>query len=128
MLAGKEFEIKSAKDANKLRRWIVMDGKMTVAGGQLYTPVDVEKSQEQNQTVYQDDKAFTGKFDDYFRLDIRVAFRMDFKKTSHEIAFDVQNVTNRQNPLYMKYNRNSGQEEIVYQIGIFPIAQYKVVF
>ncbi len=128
MLAGKEFEIKSAKDANKLRRWIVLDGKMTVAGGQLYTPVDVGKSQEQNQTVYQDDKAFTGKFDDYFRLDIRVAFRMDFKKTSHEISFDVQNVTNRQNPLFMKYNRNTGQEEVVYQIGIFPIAQYKVVF
>jgi outer membrane receptor protein involved in Fe transport len=127
-LAGKEFKLKNKKPNAKLMKWIVTDIKLTTAGGQRYTPIDFESSQEQGQTVYFEDKAFTQQFKDYFRLDLRLAFRMDFKGVSQEFAVDIQNLTDRENPLYIKYNKVTGEEQVVNQIGIIPMMQYRIVF
>jgi hypothetical protein len=127
-LGGKEFRLNSRNEEAKFKTWLVVDGKLTAAGGIRYTPVDFEKSKEEGHTVYNQELAFTKQFDDYFRLDMRVAFRLDSKKISHELAFDVQNITNHKNPIYMKYNPDTGQEEFMYQLGIFPMVQYRINF
>jgi hypothetical protein len=128
VLAGKEFELKSKKSDAKSKKWIVADLKMTGAGGQRYTPLDLEASQAAGQSIYKEDQAFSEQFNDYFRLDLRLAYRMDFKHASQEFAVDIQNLTNHQNSLYMKYNSFTGEEQTVYQIGIIPMMQYRVVF
>jgi len=125
-LAGKEFKL-NGKHENK-KNYITADIKLTAAGGQRYTPVNLEESTLKGETVYDVEKAYSEKFRDYFRLDIRLAFRMDNQKFSQEFAFDVQNVTNRSNPLYMQYNPKTGTTEFVSQLGIFPMMQYRIVF
>jgi hypothetical protein len=125
-LAGKEFKLKG-KHENK-KKYITADIKLTAAGGQRYTPVNLEESTLKGETVYDEERAYSEKFRDYFRLDIRLAFRMDNQKFSQEFAFDVQNITNRSNPLYMQYNPKTGETEFVNQLGIFPMMQYRIVF
>jgi hypothetical protein len=125
-LAGKEFEIERWR--TKSRKYITSDIKLTAAGGQRYTPIDVAESARKQETVYQEDKAFTEKFEDYFRLDFRIAFRIDNPKYSQEFAFDVQNLTNHKNPLYKQYNKNNNELETIYQLPIFPMMQYKINF
>ena len=125
-LAGKEFKLKGKHDNKK--KYITADIKLTSAGGQRYTPVDLEESTLKGETVYDEERAYSEKFRDYFRLDIRVALRMDNQKFSQEFAFDVQNITNRSNPLYMQYNPETGETEFVNQLGIFPMMQYRIVF
>jgi hypothetical protein len=64
------------------------------------------------ETVYDEKRAYSEKFRDYFRLDIRLAFRMDNKKFSQEFAIDVQNITSMSNPLYMQYNPKQGRRNL----------------
>ncbi len=125
-LAGKEFKLRG-KHENK-KNFLTADIKLTAAGGQRYTPVNLEESSLKGETVYDDERAYSEKFKDYLRLDIRLAFRMDNTKFSQEFAFDVQNITNRSNPLYMQYNPKTGETEFVNQLGIFPMMQYRIVF
>jgi hypothetical protein len=128
VLGGKEFRINGKHPDAKFKTWIVTDGKLTAAGGIRYTPVDMAKSAEAGYTVYDEELAFSKQFKDYFRLDLRVAYRLDSRKISQEVALDVQNITNHKNPIYMQYDIESGQEEFMYQLGIFPMMQYRVIF
>lgn len=125
-LAGKEFQLKSRNEGKK--NYISADVKLTAAGGQRYTPVDLQRSVIENKTVYDESLAYSEKFRDYFRLDIRMAFRMDNRKFSQEFALDIQNITNRANPLYMQYDTETGKTEFINQLMIFPMMQYRIVF
>lgn len=126
-LVGNEVEVFRKKDA-KYRKWLTFDGKITLAGGQRYTPIDLEQSRLEQATKYMNDLAYSKKFKDYFRPDIRVAFKLEGKKTSQEWAFDVQNITNSQNPLYNEYDVDSESVRTVYQLGVFPMMQYRITF
>jgi len=126
-LAGNEIEIFTKENA-KYRKWLTFDGKVTVAGGQRYTPIDIEQSRIENSTTYFEDLAFSEKFKDYFRADIRIAVKLEGKKTSQEWAFDIQNVSNSQNPMYNEYDADSDAIKTVYQLGLFPMMQYRITF
>lgn len=126
-LGGKEFLLPNKK-GKASKKYITTDIKLTAAGGQKYTPIDMEESARKQETVYQKDKAYSEQFSDYFRLDFRVAFRIDNSKYSQEFAFDIQNITNHKNPLYQKYNKNKNELETMYQLTIFPMMQYRIIF
>jgi hypothetical protein len=125
-LAGKEFKL-NGKHENK-KNYISADIKLTAAGGQRYTPVNLEESTLKGETVYDESKAYSEKFQDYFRLDFRLAYRRDSRKFSQEFAFDIQNITNRSNPLYLQYNPKTGKTDFISQLGIFPMMQYRIIF
>lgn len=128
-VGGKEFILKLGSKKDKPRTYrLSIDGKVATAGGQRYTPVDIAASLKQAGTVYRDEQAFSQQYDPYFRTDIRIAFRMEGKRASQEWAFDVQNLTNHQNPAFQRFNRNTGEVETVYQLGIWPMMQYRVEF
>lgn len=128
VLGGKEFVLNTDAENRKQRNSITVDLKTTVAGGQRYTPIDLELSRQVGDARYIEDEAFSQQFRDYFRFDVRVAFRMESRKFSQEWAFDVQNVTNQQNLYFQRYNARSGNVEDTYQLGLFPIVQYKIEF
>jgi hypothetical protein len=128
LLGGKEFRLNGKNTQAKYKTWLSLDGKLTAAGGLRYTPVNMEKSMEAGYTVYDETNAFTAQFKDYFRFDVRVAYRLDSKKVSQEIVLDVQNITNHKNPIYMQYNPDTGEEEFMYQLGFFPMMQYRIIF
>lgn len=126
-LGGKEFAL-PVKENAKSKKYLSLDGKLTWAGGQRYTPVDKAESIARGYVMYDWDKAFTKQFDDYFRLDVRAAFRLEGKKATQEWAFDIQNLTNRQNPFILNFNQETGEEEMIYQLGFFPMMQYVILF
>ena len=126
ILGGKEFKLNFGSDKRETR--LLVDIKLTTAGGQKYTPVDLEASIADKKLEYMDRKAFSKQFDPYFRMDTRVAFKMDGKNVTQEWAFDVQNITDAQNPLYRDFDVNAGEVKTVNQLGLFPMMQYKIVF
>ncbi len=128
VLAGKEFEVFTNKENAKFKKAITIDGKFTWAGGLRYTPVDIDKSMETGQTELDEENPFSKQFEDYIRPDINIAFRLDGKKVSHELSFDIQNFINRKNPYMMTFNTETGEEEIIYQLDIYPMVQYRIVF
>ena len=50
-LVGKEFRLPSGKESGR-PKYIVVDTRVTAAGGQRYTPIDIEATLLEGETVY----------------------------------------------------------------------------
>ncbi len=124
-LVGKEVQLKN-------KGTLVFDVKLTWAGGKRYTPIDVEASQKKDDgafnTVYINELAYAKQFPDYVKADVKIGYRLDGKKVSQVWEFYVENVTNHKNPLNQTFNPNADEIETVYQLGIFPLFNYKIYF
>jgi hypothetical protein len=123
LLGGVEFPFGPRKNNQ-----VFADLKTTFSGGMRYTPIDRAASIAANRAVEIPTEAFTRQAPDYFRLDLTVGIRQNFKKWSHEIAFQGQNMTNQQNVLLYTWNPRAQDLVPRYQLGLFPIAFYRVTF
>lgn len=128
LLAGKEITFKSKKEEPKRVHKLILDGKIIVAGGQRYTPIDPTISAIIGDTYYDRTRAFSEQLDTYFRIDARIGYKMIGKKITQEWAFDVQNVIDHQNPLYKTYDPSTGEIVTVNQLGLFPVMLYRINF
>jgi len=126
VLGGKEFNL--TKKPNKKPQLLTIDMKYNQAGGQRYTPINVEKSEQKNETVYIEERSYEKQLEDYIHLDLRIGFKMISKRLTQEWAIDMQNLTNRKNPLAMSYNQETQKIEKQYQTGFFPMMLYRVTF
>jgi hypothetical protein len=126
-LGGYEYKFGGKKNKVK-RNTIAGDGKITVAGGRYYTPIDVTASAQQHQEVLLNNQAFSLQYPVYFRLDLKVSYRISLRKTTHEFSIDVQNVTNRKNVFIQTYDLRTNSLVYQYQLGIYPLPQYRLLF
>ena len=109
--------------------------KLTYAGGKLTTPVDESATVAAKELIFIDSLTNTVKLKDYFRVDLKLAYRMNGKKNhiTHELAIDLVNVFGIQNVLGLTYAPNPAdptaspvKEE--YQLGFLPLFYYKIDF
>ncbi|TAE60978.1 MAG: TonB-dependent receptor, partial [Bacteroidetes bacterium] len=119
VLGGKEFKLG--------RNSLSIDAKMTWAGNRRYTPIDLAASRLAGTTVRIESQAYSEQFPDYFRADIKTTFRMNGKRITQEWSLDLQNVTNHKNIFDQTFSRASGKIETTYQIGLFPVIQYRIL-
>ena len=122
-LFAREFTFRNGTALN-------VGGKYTQVGGRWYGPVDEEASAMAQEIVYEDASRNTQQFRDYYRFDIRTAFRWNRPKVTHEIAIDFVNVLNVQNILTLTYAPDNPQGPIRedYQLGFLPFFYYKIDF
>jgi len=120
-LVGKEIPLKNKSAIN-------LDFKVTYAGGKRYTPVDLAASQAANTTKYDDSKAFSEQFDPFLKADIKIGYRVNSRKISQEWIFYVENFTNHDNVLMQMYSKSTNEVKNVYQLGFFPMMQYRLRF
>ena len=102
--------------------------KLTTIGGKYITPIDFAASQAKGEAVYKESKAYSEKQDPYFRTDLKVGFRKDYKKSSMEFAIDFQNITNHQNIFSQGYNKLRNTVSTNYQQGFFPVPMFRYTF
>ena len=96
-----------------------IDFKVVNAGGKHYIPVDLEQSITEGKKVLDYKKAYEPSYPAYFRLDGRISFKLNRKKFNTDIAFDVQNITNRKNILLETYDIETAMIKYDYQLGLF---------
>ncbi|OJJ18603.1 TonB-dependent receptor [marine bacterium AO1-C] len=121
-LVGKEWKV------GKKNNLLTLDLKTTYAGGRRIVPIDLQASRAQGHEVLDQTSAYEQRLDNYFRLDLRVGFKKNGKKITHEWFIDVQNITNRENIFTYAYNPISQNIETTYQLGLFPTIQWRVLF
>ncbi len=109
--------------------------KMTYAGGKLTTPVNEDATLAAKELVYIDSLTNTIQLKDYFRVDLKLGYKINGKKKhiTHEIAVDLVNVFNIQNVLGLTYAPNPADPTVnpvreEYQLGFLPLFYYKVDF
>ena len=122
LLFGKEFKLGYRKTLN-------FGFKVTWAGGHRYGIIDLEASRKEQEVIFLDAHYNEFQFKDYFRADLKIAFKINTKKFTHEIALDMPNITNRKNILKFSYapgRKNPILEES--QLGFLPIFYYRLDF
>ena len=130
LLSGAEYTVGRRKLTT-----LLLGGKLTWAGGRRYGPVDPAASRDPNvlDVVYLDSRRNSLQFPHYFRADLRLGFRRNAKRLTHEFAVDLVNVLGVKNVLSLTYAPNPQQPEEdpireEYQLGFLPLFYYKIDF
>jgi hypothetical protein len=113
---------------------LICGGKITYAGGRLYSPANIAASNALGDYVVVDNQRNTLQFPDYFRTDLKIGIRINTQKVTHEFALDLVNVLNTKNLLSLtyssdlaaQYNPNPFYKQ--YQLGFLPLFYYKLDF
>jgi hypothetical protein len=130
LLGGKEFYFreKANKKGKTKKGSLTTDIKFMVNGGRRFTPINERASQSKGETIRDNTQVFASQYDDYIRLDFRVAYKVQTKKITQEWGVDIQNVTNRDNIFQQTYDAATNEIRTTYQTGLLPIGIYRVTF
>lgn len=121
LLGGYEFSLSR-------NRMLTVDMKTVWAGGRRYVPIDEALSQIENSEERDWNLAYENKYDDYFRTDLRIGFKVNGKKTSQEWAIDLQNLTGFQSLFMEGWDPAENKIYTVYQQGFYPMFLYRIQF
>ena len=135
-----DFDTRFAANLLIGREWKVgkksvlgLGSKTTFAGGRRYGPADITASAIRGEVVYQDSLRNSLQFKDYFRTDLKLMYRSNRSKVTHEIGLDLVNLLGTKNLLTLTYAPNPQKpaenpirEE--YQLGFLPLFYYKIDF
>lgn len=102
------------------------DIRLVYGGNRRYLPIDLEASIEQHDEVLDASRAYTSRYPDYLRVDIKFTYQINKISSSHEIYLAADNFTNFRNVFYKSYN--DGKIKTYYQFGIFPYLAYRISF
>ena len=120
LVGGKEFKLKKA-------RLIGVDARFLLAGGNRFTPLDVERSLEVGFPVSDTSNPFSKQIDAYFRIDLGLSYTLNKAALTHSIRFDIQNITGRENVQGFEYNENL-EREAFFHTGLIPVLSYRITF
>ncbi len=126
LLGGKEFRLGAGNGRYKKR--LNVDGKFNLAGGKRYSPIDLDASRFIGYTQSDETRAYSLQMPMYMNINMRAGIKFIGKSSTQEIAATINNLTNRKNPFYMKYNPATDGLKTVYQFGLMPDILYRVVF
>lgn len=128
LLAGLEYGLGKSK-----KNTLSFGTKLTYAGGRRYSPADVAASSKIYELVPLESGINSLQFPNYFRFDFRIAYKVNNKKVTHEIALDLVNVLNTKNVLALSFSpdpKNPTADPLRknYQLGRLPLFYYKIDF
>jgi Carboxypeptidase regulatory-like domain len=116
LLGGKEWVLKNNILSLNIRN--------TWAGGKRVLPYKLV----QNKPVFDYNNGFTAKTPNYFKIDLKLNYMLNFKNTTSTFSLDFNNLTDRKNPYTVFFNPISNQFESINQLGFLPVFIYKFQF
>lgn len=133
-LGGKEFKVGE-------RSVIGIGGKVTAAGGKRYGLVDIAATNSSKEIIFQDSMFNDLQFRDYFRADLKISWRKNADRVTHEFGLDLVNIFGTKNLLTLAYRPPLTNQDFIAQqngtflpysektqLGFFPIFYYKIDF
>ena len=105
-----------------------LNAKLIWSGGKRQTPINLEASIEEGETVLEKNEPFSLQNKDYLRLDLGIRLHFYKKKSEHVLSLDIQNVTNRLNTWVQTYDAENKSIIDYPMAGLIPIISYRVEF
>ncbi len=109
---------------------LTLSEKFTIAGGGMYTPVDLARSNALGRGVLDSANAFSVRDDPYVRLDLNAEFKFNFSQSSLTIyvsvlnALSIKNIINRS----VDFNSNGAFIFYDYDLPLLPILGFRFEF
>lgn len=123
LLAGKEWKV--GKNKTNI---FAANIKLLAAGGNMTTPVDLEKSRKEGRTERDWSRSYSEHLPHYFRTDLRVSYTKNKRRTASTISLDLQNVSNRLNAFDRYYDKKEDRVKLITQVGLIPVLNYRLEF
>jgi len=121
MLFGKEFFITK-------NRVLGFNARLSLLGGERYSPVLTEQSLQQAQVIYDESRAFEEQSAAIYNLDLSITYRMNKSKFSGIWALQVKNLLGSPMDNGYMYNFRTGEIERWKETVMVPVLSYKVEF
>jgi hypothetical protein len=122
--AGREWTLSEKRKS----RILGFNIKSIYVGGFRYTPIDLSASVASGKEEFVVAETFEKKNPDYWRLDVRMSVKRNFKKLTSTLALDIQNTTNRKNVGGQYFDANTGDVKYWYQTPLLPLLSYRLEF
>jgi hypothetical protein len=103
-----------------------VNSKVACMGGKRYVPASVQY--EGDDLVYDYSHAYENHLPAYFRLDLNVNLKSNFRTFSLEWFFEMANITGHKNIWMKHYNSARNSEVITYQYGMMPMGGIRLYF
>lgn len=121
VLAGKEWQ-------SKRNHTFGINGKFTVLGGKRQSPVDMEKSLENQYVVYDDSRLYEVQLPTSFYIDLGLNYTINRPKSAHSFIIQAKNILMQEENLGHAYNFNTKSIETYGLEIIYPYVSYKIQF
>ncbi len=109
------------------QRWVV-DARWLFGGNRRYIPIDLTQSRLKGEEVLDWNQAYQKRYPNYFRIDLRLAYRQQHKNYFYEAGINLQNLTNHKNVFQYRYNALKGDIITEYQMGLLPVGEFRLYF
>ena len=120
-MAGKEFRV----GVNNI---LGFNAKFILAGGNRFSPIDLEASIERQAAVIVDGQLNTSKVDNYSRIDFSIKYALNRPKVTHEFLLEIQNLLDRRNEQNFGFDRFNSRIVTIFQTGFIPNINYRLSF
>ena len=123
LLAGKEWL--SGKNKNQV---LSLNARVSFQGGDHYSPINKELSVTQQDAVFDETKAFSQQFSPSFTTHLTASYTINKKKTAHEFALKIINLTQYKEHLGFRYNYQTQIVDLNREATFIPNISYKIEF
>ncbi len=123
LLGGKEWQVGKNK-----RNMIGLNLRLTLQGGDRFTPVDVASSLTAREVVYNENQAFSKQIAPSFLVHFTASYKLNRQKTSHEFALKILNATMYSDFFGYRYNQVNNTIDENREATIIPNLSYRIEF
>ncbi|MCT4580685.1 MAG: carboxypeptidase regulatory-like domain-containing protein [Flavobacteriales bacterium] len=124
-LAGKNYMIGEKKNKKNYIGW---NTNVSLVGGAPYTPLDLEQSKIQQETVLNESLAFSEREDDLLFIDVTLTYKINKPKYIGIWSLQIKNIFSNGNAIYREYDAVLDQAVTIPSSSFFPNLSYKVQF
>jgi hypothetical protein len=100
--------------------------KSMYVGGFRYTPIDLESSRAAGEGRLITSRTFAAQNPDYYRLDVRVSLKRNYRRMTGTLSLDLQNATNHRNVGGQYFDEKTGEIRYWYQTPLIPVLSYRL--
>lgn len=102
--------------------------RFSYQGGDRFTPIDINASENKHDIVFDETKAFSKQFPSALTSDITVSYKINKRKTSHEFSLKILNIGGYTGQYGYIYNEKLQAVEKLSIKAIVPNFSYKISF
>jgi hypothetical protein len=122
-LMGKEWNTGRQK-----QNTLGLNARISLTGGEHYSPVNDPLSSERREAVYDETRAFEKQVSSPFTVHFTGNYRINKKKTSHEFALKIINLTQYKDFMGFQYNHQTSKVDAQREEIFIPNLSWKVEF
>jgi len=122
-LAGKEWLL--GKNKNRI---LNLNARINFQGGDRYSPINTDLSIDRQDVVFDETKAYSKQFLPAFTTHFTASYKLNKRKTAHEIALKIINLTQYKEYLGFRYNHQTQTVDENREATFVPNISYKIEF